>query len=175
MDTSPISSSLLSNAHPPLLEAIHPNASSQHSLTPSEESARTRNNSNGDGTTNQKHIALEGEQVDIASAEKAFSDLRQSLSRSSALHRTITGQTDAEKEAEHAEDFDLLAYLTSESDQRDGAGFKRKHVGVIWDSLCVKGVGGMKVSTSYSPSLALFLGVLFFGVVVLTWADSIFL
>lgn len=163
MDSSPISSSLLSNAHPPLLETLHPAPSSIHS----DESARTRNNSNVE-TTSEKQIAVEGEQVDIQSAEKAFSDLRQALSRSSALHRTITGQTDAEKEAEHAEDFDLLEYLTSESEQRDGAGFKRKHLGVIWDSLCVKGVGGMKVSTGHSPSLAFFpFGDVFLAFVVL--------
>jgi ATP-binding cassette subfamily G (WHITE) protein 2 (SNQ2) len=47
------------------------------------------------------------------------------------------------------EDFDLLAYLRNEDEQRDSAGFKRKVIGVSWSKLNVQGNGGMKVRFSF--------------------------
>lgn len=85
----------------------------------------------------------QGPRVDVQDAEKQFEELRRQLSRSSSLHRTITGQKDVEAGAE--EDFDLAEYLQGGLAERDAAGFKRKVVGVTWNNLTVTGAGGMKI------------------------------
>lgn len=81
--------------------------------------------------------------VDVKRAEGEFEDLRRQLTRTSSLHRTITGQKDAEKADE--DDFDLLEYMTDSAAKRGAHGFRKKEVGVIWDNLTVTGAGGMKV------------------------------
>lgn len=98
------------------------------------------------GSTNEQ-----SPQVNVAKAEAEFESLRRELSRRSSLYRTATGQRDYEKEGagegdEHPADFDLLEYMRSSQSSHDEHGFKRKHIGVIWDTLCVKGAGGFKVS-----------------------------
>ena len=69
-----------------------------------------------------------GNAVDVHDAEKRFEDLRRQLSRTSSLHRTVTGQKDVE--AGEEDDFDLAEYLNNSLAERDAAGFKRKVVGV---------------------------------------------
>ncbi|CEQ38617.1 SPOSA6832_00050, partial [Sporobolomyces salmonicolor] len=56
-----------------------------------------------------------------------------------------TGHKDSEKEGGDSDDFDLLAYLQGEQQSADGAGMKRKAVGVSWSGLTVVGAGGMKI------------------------------
>lgn len=55
--------------------------------------------------------------------------------------KQISTENDEEEEI-----FDLLSYMKGELEERDNNGFKRKHVGVIWDDLSIIGVGGLKVS-----------------------------
>ncbi|GAA5965734.1 hypothetical protein JCM21900_006739 [Sporobolomyces salmonicolor] len=83
--------------------------------------------------------------VNVKDAEAQFEELRRELSRRSSLYRTQTGHKDAEKEGGDSDDFDLLAYLQGEQQSADGAGMKRKAVGVSWSGLTVVGAGGMKI------------------------------
>ncbi|KAK4699639.1 hypothetical protein P7C70_g6621, partial [Phenoliferia sp. Uapishka_3] len=117
----------------------------------------------------QKPDAIEG--VDVKRAESEFDDLRRQLSHSSSLHRTNTGQKDAEK-ADDGEDFDLLEYMTDSSATRGHHGFKKKALGVVWDGLTVTGAGGMKVRTlpSYYPLATANLGQEIF---IRTFPDAI--
>jgi hypothetical protein len=85
----------------------------------------------------------EGSGVDVAQAELEFETLRRQLTRTSTLHRIRTGEKDPEKEDE--DDFDLLAYLHQTQESYDKHGFKRKHLGVIFEGLSVTGAGGIKV------------------------------
>ena len=88
--------------------------------------------------------------VSVQAAQDDFQQLRRQLTNQSQLHRVKTGLGDLEK---HDEDFDLLAYMRNEGDKRDQEGFKRKVVGVVWSSLSVTGVGGMKVSSSMRSAM----------------------
>lgn len=67
--------------------------------------------------------------IDVKRAEGEFEELRRQLSRASSLHRTQTGQKDAEKEgADDDDDFDLLDYFKGSRAARDAHGFKAKEV-----------------------------------------------
>ncbi|KAL8291281.1 hypothetical protein RQP46_002259 [Phenoliferia psychrophenolica] len=84
--------------------------------------------------------------VDVALAEKEFESLRRELTRTSSLHRTITGQKDPEKgDGGDEDDFDLLEYMTDSNARRGEHGFRRKALGVVWSGLTVTGAGGMKI------------------------------
>lgn len=110
-------------------------------------------------TTKNKTTNLLTPHVSITEANEVFNELRRELSNISSLHRTLTSNNDnkttsakdLEKQIstendEEEEIFDLLSYMKGELEERDNNGFKRKHVGVIWDDLSIIGVGGLKVS-----------------------------
>ncbi|KAK5661891.1 hypothetical protein OQA88_10000 [Cercophora sp. LCS_1] len=91
--------------------------------------------------------------VSIRQAEADFAELQRELSR---LSRASRGEQrgpgdDIEKgqifinspaSGEEAEQFDLEAALRGDLDAEREAGIRPKHIGVYWDSLTVKGVGG---------------------------------
>lgn len=90
--------------------------------------------------------------VDIEEAENTFNELARQLSRHSAAHvnqskltsRTASVYSDVEKgdKADGDRPFDLREYLTSSNDANQAAGIKHKHVGVTWEDLEVKVIGG---------------------------------
>lgn len=100
-----------------------------------------RKNPNGASTTDG---------VSIKRAEADFVELQRELSRLSrqASHTGSRGG-DAEKgdpgadsSGETAEQFDLEAALRGDLDAEIEAGIRPKHIGVFWDGLTVKGMGG---------------------------------
>jgi ATP-binding cassette subfamily G (WHITE) protein 2 (SNQ2) len=88
--------------------------------------------------------------VDIEQAEDTFNELARQLSRHSAridqskqTSRTASVYSgDLEKGDKADRPFDLREYLTSSNDANEAAGIKHKHVGVTWEELEVKVIGG---------------------------------
>lgn len=89
--------------------------------------------------------------VDIEKAEDTFNELARQLSRHSVARvnqSKLTSRTasvysgDLEKGDEVDRPFDLREYLTSSNDANQAAGIKHKHVGVTWEDLEVKVIGG---------------------------------
>lgn len=89
--------------------------------------------------------------VDIEKAEDTFNELARQLSRHSAPRVHQSKQTsrtasvysaDLEKGDEVDRPFDLREYLTSSNDANQAAGMKHKHVGITWEDLEVKVIGG---------------------------------
>ncbi len=89
--------------------------------------------------------------VSVEQAEADFAELQREISRASrASHRA---SLDVEKAAGHAlesaesedldEPFDLESTLRGGLNAVQEAGIKDKHIGVYWDGLTVKGMGGM--------------------------------
>jgi len=101
--------------------------------------------------------------VDIEQAEDTFNELARQLSRHSAHvdQSKQTSQTasvyshDLEKGDAHKADepFDLREYLTSSNDANQAAGIKHKHVGVTWEDLEAKVIGGADFKASDSSFL----------------------
>ncbi|KAF8555113.1 pleiotropic drug resistance ABC transporter [Imleria badia] len=102
---------------------------------------------------NAQHEVLEVDaapHVDIKHAEDTFNELARQLSRHSVrieqskqTSRTATIYSgDLEKGDEADRPFDLREYLTSSNDANQAAGIKHKHVGVTWEDLEVKVIGG---------------------------------
>lgn len=102
--------------------------------------------------------------VNVHNAEKEFAELQRQLtglsqasrklsrtqSRRSNVKGTAAGGQDVEKaipssqEGDEAEPFDLEDTLRGNKQLEDEAGIKSKHIGVIWNNLSVKGIGGNK-------------------------------
>ncbi|KIJ66534.1 hypothetical protein HYDPIDRAFT_86385 [Hydnomerulius pinastri MD-312] len=89
--------------------------------------------------------------VDIKQAEQTFNELARTLSRRSHTAAQPSHQTsktvsissaDLEKGEQAEQPFDLREYLTSSNDANQAAGIKHKHVGVTWEDLEVKVIGG---------------------------------
>ena len=99
--------------------------------------------------------------VDIKQAEDTFNELARQLSRHSVrieqskqTSRTATVYSgDLEKGDEPDKPFDLHEYLTSSNDANQAAGINHKHVGVTWEDLEVKVIGGADHKASDSPLL----------------------
>lgn len=101
--------------------------------------------------------------VDIEQAEDTFNELARQLSRHSARidQSKQTSRTasvymsgDLEKGDKADRPFDLREYLTSSNDANEAAGIKHKHVGVTWEDLEVKVIGGADHKASDSSTLA---------------------
>jgi ATP-binding cassette subfamily G (WHITE) protein 2 (SNQ2) len=96
--------------------------------------------------------------VDVEQAEKDFADLSKTLSQHSRrMSRTYSRAlrpsnakvpTDIEKAASSDEssqdDWSLEDTLRGAKEADLEAGIKQKHIGVIWENLTVRGIGGMK-------------------------------
>jgi ABC-type multidrug transport system ATPase subunit/ABC-type multidrug transport system permease subunit len=103
-----------------------------------------RNNPNG--------LTRVGTGVSVKDAEAGFANLQRELSRISrvASRASRRNETDAEKGAkglesqssEEEEQFDLEGALRGGLDAEREAGIRPKHIGVYWDDLTVKGMGG---------------------------------
>ena len=104
--------------------------------------------------------------VDVLGAQKEFAELQRHISGLSQASRKLSrtqsrksvkhGVQDVEKavsseSSEDAEPFDLEDTLRGNKNLEEEAGIKSKHIGVIWDNLTVKGVGGTKVTVPTFP------------------------
>ena len=106
--------------------------------------------------------------VDVGGAEKEFAELQREFSRSSRQHSTLsrtqsrrsekkskTVPLDVEKatssETSDEEAFDLEDALRGNKRLEDDAGIKSKQIGVIWENLTVKGMGGAKIYVPTFP------------------------
>ncbi|KAK6418598.1 ATP-binding cassette transporter snq2, partial [Oleoguttula sp. CCFEE 5521] len=102
-----------------------------------------------------------GTGVDVHGAENEFADLQREFSRQSQHSRKISRQNtrtsvkrgktaqDVEKAvssdtSDDAEPFDLEDTLRGNKQLEEDSGIKGKKIGVIWDRLTVKGIGGVK-------------------------------
>ena len=94
--------------------------------------------------------------IDVKGAESEFADLQREFSRTSQrISRQHTRQSvkkgthDVEKavsseSSDDGEPFDLEDTLRGNKQLEEDSGIKGKKIGVIWDKLTVKGVGGVK-------------------------------
>ncbi|KAJ6070288.1 hypothetical protein N7467_011607 [Penicillium canescens] len=101
--------------------------------------------------------------VDVEQAEQEFSELNRQFSSSHQARRlsqqasraSKSGATaDVEKAAsstETDESWDLETALHGQHAAEEEAGIKDKHIGVIWDNLSVRGVGGVKTIIKTFP------------------------
>ncbi|CRK25747.1 hypothetical protein BN1723_013684 [Verticillium longisporum] len=101
---------------------------------------------NPDGFTNlHRGISVEQAEADFAELQRELSG----VSRASRVNSRRKSHGDAEKAIEAAsssdtenEQFDLEGALRGGLDAEREAGIRPKHIGVIWDGLTVKGIGG---------------------------------
>lgn len=110
----------------------------------------------------QRHpLYRQGTGVDVEEAETQFAELQRELSGISQHSRRLsrqqsrrsikkeTGVKDIEKAvssdtSEEGEPFDLEDTLRGNKRLEDEAGIKSKQIGVVWENLTVKGIGGIK-------------------------------
>ncbi|KAK5134770.1 hypothetical protein LTR08_006145 [Meristemomyces frigidus] len=102
--------------------------------------------------------------VDVAGGEQQFAELqrelshvsRQQLSRTQSRRSDKHNGKDVEKAisaetSEGGEPFDLEDTLRGNKRLEDDAGIKGKQIGVLWDKLTVKGMGGAKIFVPTFP------------------------
>lgn len=91
--------------------------------------------------------------VNVVGAEKDFKKLERQLTRRSSLYRTQTG----EKTTNDGMDFDLTNYLKDIIPRAEGAGIKRRNLGVAWENLEVtgEGVGAQYIKDFGDPFIGL--------------------
>lgn len=115
-------------------------------------SSRTRNaedlleearRNNPNGATRASGISVEQAHADFAELQRELSHMsRASRSRSHGNEENgLKGGSAATSEATF-EQFDLEAVLRGNLDAERAAGIRPKHIGVLWDGLTVKGLGG---------------------------------
>lgn len=108
--------------------------------------------------------------IAVQRAEAEFAQLSKELSRTSQISRRMSRVqshhshknqtiTDVEKGADGSsvsseEAFDLEKTLRGNRDEEEAAGIKSKRIGVVWDSLTVRGVGGVKNYVKVSSQLS---------------------
>lgn len=96
--------------------------------------------SNPNGTTRATGISVKQAEADFADLQRELSHMsRASQKRGNGENEK--GQSEATSE-ETFEQFDLEAVLRGDLDAERAAGIRPKHIGVHWDGLTVKGMGG---------------------------------
>ncbi|KAH9884061.1 ABC-2 type transporter-domain-containing protein [Xylariomycetidae sp. FL2044] len=137
-------------AAPSAKSTLPSSSTSTASTTDPEEQreAARQNNPNGFSRVNTG-VSVEQAQADFATLQREISG----LSRASRVNSRKSGDEDVEKAtgvAHHAnasesslEIFDLEAALRGGLAAEQEAGIRPKHIGVYWDGLTVKGMGGM--------------------------------
>ncbi|KAK7740862.1 ATP-binding cassette transporter snq2 [Diatrype stigma] len=133
-------------------EKTAPSTSESSSFTDPEQLRETARQNNPNG------FSRVSTGISVEQAEVDFADLQREISRASRAshnsHASHARSTDAEKGghsklAESTESEDLDETFDLESTLRGGlaaereAGIKAKHIGVYWDGLTVKGMGGL--------------------------------
>ncbi|KAI1326733.1 ABC-2 type transporter [Xylariaceae sp. FL0255] len=120
-----------------------PSSSATSSTTsdPEEQRERARQNNPSGFSRVQSGVSVEQAQADFAELQREISG----LSRASRVNSRREG--DAEKgkndgSETSGEEFDLEQVLRGGLDAEEEAGIRPKHIGVYWDGLTVKGMGG---------------------------------
>jgi ATP-binding cassette, subfamily G (WHITE), member 2, SNQ2 len=112
------------------------------------------------GTLDADRRSVSG--VSVKDAEKEFAELQRELSHFSRISRQHSKRdgndqtVDVEKAisastTEDAEQFDLEETLRGNKQMEDEAGIKGKQIGVMWEDLTVKGIGGSKIHVPTFP------------------------
>ena len=109
------------------------------------------------------------DRVDVLGAQKQFAELQRQISGISQASRKLSRQQSRAKSVKHtARDYDLEKAIPSETSEdeepfdledtlrgnkrlEEEAGIKSKHIGVMWENLTVKGVGGTKITVPTFP------------------------
>ena len=86
----------------------------------------------------------------VATVESRREILRRRTESISAEKRKSL-QAYNEEQASEPEPFDLREYLSSTNDRETAHGLKHRHVGVTWEDLEVKGVGGSEHKVGRQP------------------------
>ncbi|KAK3679890.1 ATP-binding cassette transporter snq2 [Recurvomyces mirabilis] len=100
--------------------------------------------------------------VNVSGAQKHFAELQRELSHTSRLERQQSRRSekrqtnDVEKAgssgaSEDDEPFNLEETLRGNKQMEEDAGIKGKQIGVIWDNLTVRGIGGSKIFVPTFP------------------------
>lgn len=102
----------------------------------------------------QTGIDIKGAESEFAELQREFSRQSQRLSRQQTRQSTKKGTQDVEKaissgSSEEGEPFDLEDTLRGNKQLEEDSGIKGKKIGVIWDKLTVRGIGGVK---NYQPT-----------------------
>lgn len=141
------------------------NALISPSLQATEEKEETLHSSKDDylpSTARASEDGIEKHGVNVQGAEKEFSQLQKELSRISRVQSRKSdknGTRDIEKAIsspttttdEDEEPFDLEDTLRGNKALEEESGIKSKKIGVIWDNLTVKGMGGAKIFVKTFP------------------------
>ncbi|KAK4183582.1 putative ATP-binding transporter [Podospora australis] len=122
--------------------APHQLSSSSSSQTQNAEDLREEaRQKNPNGTTSPMGVSIERAEADFIQLQRELSHMsRASRSRSHGDAEKGQAQTDASSET--LDQFDLEAALRGDLDAEREAGIRPKHIGVYWDGLTVKGIGG---------------------------------
>ncbi|KAH6687138.1 brefeldin A resistance protein [Verticillium dahliae] len=134
------------NAIPDEKSALKDDKSSVSTANDPENAREEARRKNPDGFTNlHRGISVEQAEADFAELQRELSG----VSRASRVNSRRKSHGDAEKAIEAAsssdtenEQFDLEGALRGGLDAEREAGIRPKHIGVIWDGLTVKGIGG---------------------------------
>lgn len=143
---------------------------SDHTLAELEKDTAVNSYAPSDRISTEEHEARPHRHhgVDVLGAEKEFAELQRTLTGLSQASRKLSrtqsrrshakgaGAKDVEKAissepSDEAEPFDLEDTLRGNKQLEDEAGIKSKHIGVLWDDLTVRGVGGSKIFVQTFP------------------------
>lgn len=102
----------------------------------------------------QTGIDIKGAESEFAELQREFSRRSQGISRQHTRQSAQKGTHDVEKavssgSSEEGEPFDLEDTLRGNKQLEEDSGIKGKKIGVIWDKLTVRGIGGVK---NYQPT-----------------------
>jgi ATP-binding cassette subfamily G (WHITE) protein 2 (SNQ2) len=99
-------------------------------------------------------IDVKGAESEFADLQREFSRQSQRISRQHTRQSVSKGTKDVEKaissgSSDDSEPFDLEDTLRGNKQLEEDSGIKGKKIGVIWDKLTVRGIGGAK---NYQPT-----------------------
>ena len=125
-------------------------------------------------SNNVRHHDQDESGVSVDRAEADFADLNRQFSRLSHDHQNLTGvsgqahgfqEIDVEKHPVSSSDatvkpWNLEETLRGQRNEDDITGIKTKRIGVIWDNLTVRGIGGVKnIVKTFPEAFVSFLNV----------------
>lgn len=101
-------------------------------------------------------VDVEQAERDFAALSKEMSTEHRRMSRTNSKSSHVKGAHDLEKAISHAStgsraDWNLEDVLRGNREAEEEAGIKSKHIGVIWENLTVRGLGGVKIFVKVFP------------------------
>ena len=128
-----------------------PHSSTSSTISNLEEQREEARRANPNGLSRiHTGVSVEQAEADFAGLQRELSGISRA-SRAAASHHRRKDETDVEKgkdafaESPTSEDepFDLESYLRGGLAAEQAAGIRPKHIGVYWNGLTVKGMGGL--------------------------------